>query len=116
VSFILNGSRSSDNVGVVRYIWSFKTDEGEAELEGMEVEIAIHRPGEYIITLVAHDAAGNTGNDTVIVTVIDPGDDDGRGLGLLLTVLAILAPGSIIASVILLIIRRRSGPDPWGEE
>ena len=65
----MNGSASTDNVGVVNYTWSF-TDGTPVELYGMEVTYTFMTDGSYIVTLNATDAAGNWATDTLTVDVI----------------------------------------------
>jgi len=59
---------SSDNVGIVRYNWSF-VDGGAQTLEGAYVSYRFSNAGTFVVTLSVTDAANNVGNDTMIVTV-----------------------------------------------
>jgi len=66
-----NGSTSSDNVAIVEYMWMFD-NVGEPQTHlGPILVVTFSNPGEYYVTLVVTDVAGNTGNDTLIVTVVD---------------------------------------------
>jgi PKD repeat protein len=69
----LDGSGSSDNVGIVEYVWTF-TDSTAVELTGVTVEYEFGSPGVYAVTLTVSDAAGNSDVDTVDITVVDDED------------------------------------------
>ncbi len=69
----LDGSLSSDNVGVVNYTWTF-TDDGEVEIWGETPSYVFSSLGEYVVTLTVRDAAGNTDTDEVVVTIVDGTD------------------------------------------
>ncbi len=65
--FTLNGSSSSDNVGIVNYTWTIVG----SEYTGIEVTHSLSEVGAYEITLNVTDAAGNYDTDTVTITVED---------------------------------------------
>jgi PKD repeat protein len=71
MSVTLNGSGSSDNVGIVNYTWSF-TDSVYTELYGMEVSHTFSAAGTYLVTLTVTDAASHQATDTVDVVVNGP--------------------------------------------
>ena len=76
----LNGSGSTDNVGVVEYVWTYIYIGKDFTLYGSIKEIYFHEVGDYNITLTIRDEAGNNGTDTVMVRVIpldEDKDDDG---------------------------------------
>jgi PKD repeat protein len=67
-----DGSGSSDNVGIVEYLWEF-TDGGTPQsLMGVNPTYTFVEPGIYTVTLTVSDAAGNSATDTVTVTVLTP--------------------------------------------
>jgi len=66
----LDGSTSSDNVGITAYTWTF-TDVTIKTLTGEKPTYTFNTPGTYTITLNVTDAAGNWATDTVIITVLD---------------------------------------------
>lgn len=70
---ILNGSLSSDNVGVVVYTWTF-TDDGPQVLSGESVDYVFSNVGDIVVTLTVEDAAGNNDTDELTVTVLDATD------------------------------------------
>lgn len=65
-----DGSNSTDNVGIVLYTWTFD-DGGPYTLYGVTAQHTFSRVGDYVVTLTVQDAAGNTGSDTMTVTVVD---------------------------------------------
>jgi cytochrome c biogenesis protein CcdA/PKD repeat protein/glutathione peroxidase-family protein len=70
IEVTLNGSASTDNVGVTSYTWTFH-DETPQTLTGMQPTYIFQTPSSYIVTLNVTDAIGNTNTDTVVVTVTD---------------------------------------------
>ena len=64
----LDGSDSSDNVGIVEYVWTF-TDGTAQELTGETVDYTFEDEGEFTITLTVTDAAGFSDTDIVVVLV-----------------------------------------------
>jgi PKD repeat protein len=65
-----DGSASSDNVGIVSYVWSFA--DGEIQfLYGVDSKYCFGTSGVYVVTLTVSDAEGHSSNDTVSVIVRD---------------------------------------------
>ena len=69
----LDGTASTDNVGVVGFNWLFAEGSALKNLLGAEATYKFDIPGEYELELQAWDAAGNIGLDWVIVTVNEVG-------------------------------------------
>ncbi len=67
----LDGTESTDNVGVVAWTWTVVDFSGPVTLTGNVVTYTWWMPGTYDVTLTAADAAGNEGTKTVTVTVLD---------------------------------------------
>jgi hypothetical protein len=67
VSFDASGS--SDNVGIVWYIWTLAEGTTISRMDGPQPEYAFGDPGTYDIELEVWDAAGNVNYDTITVTV-----------------------------------------------
>ncbi|UCE29504.1 MAG: PKD domain-containing protein, partial [Candidatus Bathyarchaeota archaeon] len=67
---IFNGSGSTDNVGIVSYVWTF-VDETSRTLRGVNATYVFNTPGKYNATLTVSDAEGNSATDTVMITVVD---------------------------------------------
>lgn len=69
----LDGSRSSDDVGVVSYSWTVL--DGDADGLGFEGEFSERmtvtnlRPGNYTFSLSVYDKLGQVDDDTVVVNV-----------------------------------------------
>ncbi len=79
---ILNGSLSSDNVGIANYTWSFPYHGARMTLYGCEAEYVFLETGVYSITLTVRDEAGNSHSDVTYRFVEkrqkeEPDDDDG---------------------------------------
>ena len=71
---IIDASQSGDNVGIVSYKWDTNNDGlwnivQTAPL--LTLEPGSLSPGEHLITLQVADAAGNTGTDQVIITILE---------------------------------------------
>ena len=65
----LEGWRSTDNVGVISWTWTF-IDVTPQTLTGENVTYTFTTPGIYTVTLEVSDAAGNHATDTVTITVL----------------------------------------------
>jgi len=64
-----DGSASTDNIGIVRYVWRFDYQGSEMILEGMIKGFLFMKPGFYTITLEVYDEQGNMGSDELNVEV-----------------------------------------------
>jgi len=64
-----DGSGSSDNVGIVSYVWAF-TDVTPQTLTGVNPIYTFATPGIYTVTLDVRDASENLATDTVTITVL----------------------------------------------
>jgi len=67
----LNGTRSSDNLRIEEWTWTFEDENDEVTLQGELVEYFFFKPGTYVITLNVTDMAGHFGLDGIVVTVLD---------------------------------------------
>ncbi|MCJ7562721.1 MAG: PKD domain-containing protein, partial [Thermoplasmata archaeon] len=65
---MLNGSGSTDNVGIDEYVWTF-VDGTAQELSGRTVNYTFDNVGVFTITLTVTDAAGFSDTDVVVVSV-----------------------------------------------
>jgi PKD repeat protein len=70
VPVTFDGSGSSDDIGIVDYVWTF-TDGVEKTLYGATPSYTFHEPGIYTVTLNVSDASDHYDTDTVTITVID---------------------------------------------
>jgi hypothetical protein len=66
----LNGSGSTDNIGITSYVWTF-VDGTNKTLEGNAPAYTFSNPGIYTVMLNVTDAAGNWATDTVTLTIRD---------------------------------------------
>jgi PKD repeat protein/protocatechuate 3,4-dioxygenase beta subunit len=68
----VDGSGSTDNVGVVDYSWSVEDPTGDVMLYSTEtIVLTPDETGDYVCDLTVTDAAGYSDTDTVVVTVVD---------------------------------------------
>ena len=67
-----NGTRSTDNVGVVNYTWSFVYNGSLVVLYGPTPSFKFFTPGIYEVTLNVTDTAQWQSTDTMVVTVPEP--------------------------------------------
>ena len=65
----LNGTGSSDNVGIVLYTWTFTDVTGQV-LIGAEQEHTFENEGDFTIMLTVVDGEGNSDTDEVVVHVL----------------------------------------------
>jgi len=72
---VLDGSGSTDNVGIVNFTWSF-SDGGAQVRYTATFAHQFNSVGAVTITLTVRDAAGNTDADTVVITVNPPPDTE----------------------------------------
>ena len=75
-----NGSQSFDNVGISNYSWAFTFDGSPISLFNSNPIFNFTIPGNYSVTLIVYDLAGNSATDTMTVTVNPPLDSDGAGI------------------------------------
>jgi PKD repeat protein len=90
----LDGSASSDNVGITRWVWTFRDGGKDVTLEGMTARHAFQDTGDHKVTLTVYDADGNAASGTFTVTVKS-------GMPLLLAVLLFIVAVAI-AGIILM--------------
>ena len=69
-----SGSNSTDDVGIVSYLWDF--DDGGATANEIEAEHTFTAAGEYTVSLTVTDGGGLENTTTVVITVIDPGGNE----------------------------------------
>ncbi len=70
-SVLLDGSGSSDNVGIVNFTWSFEYGGGVILLYGENVRFKFSLPGVYVITLRAVDFHENWAENSSTIEVRD---------------------------------------------
>jgi PKD repeat protein len=67
----LNGSASSDNIGIVDHVWMVANGTANQTLSGAVVSVRFDLLGTFKATLEVRDAEGNLGSDDAFVTVVD---------------------------------------------
>lgn len=65
----LDGSGSTDLIGIVNWTWAFEYEGAPVELWGEVVDFTFWVEGVYVITLNVTDAAGNWATDDVQITI-----------------------------------------------
>jgi agmatine/peptidylarginine deiminase len=71
-NFTLDGSGSTDNVGIVEYTWTLPLKDVYPVIKkGETASASLPEAGTFTITLTAEDAQGNKGTDTLNVTSLD---------------------------------------------
>jgi PKD repeat protein len=68
-SIVFDGSRSTDNVGIVHWTWTFSDNGKQKVLEGSNVTYKFNGKGDHRIILTVSDAEGNSSSETFTVTV-----------------------------------------------
>jgi parallel beta-helix repeat protein len=68
-SILLDGSESSDQMGILNYTWILKNGDSRAQFEGERTIHVLEEAGVYEIELIVTDYGGNIDTDTIIVTV-----------------------------------------------
>jgi PKD repeat protein len=66
---VFDGSLSTDNVGVSKYFWNFSYDGKTRSIRGEHPSFEFDSAGMYEVTLTVVDAAGNRGQDKVVIEV-----------------------------------------------
>ena len=66
----LDGSDSSDNVGILSHQWTFTWAGSGKSLDGDVVKYTFDSPGTVTVTLMVTDLAGNTATDEVVLTIL----------------------------------------------
>ena len=113
----LDGSASTDNVGVASWTWTFNYNQEEQELAGADPSFTFQLRGTYVVTLTVSDEAGNTHQDTVSVTVVsDGGGGGGNGGGGGGGLLAWVAVAIVLAAVVVALALVTRGGGDRGEE
>ena len=107
VVITLDGSESSDNVGIVNWTWNFTYHGKEVVLYGPRVSFKITTAGTYIVTLTVKDEAGNIARDTLVVTVNSPNTATGASEKNWTRISLLLLIGGSVMIICLLLLRRR---------
>lgn len=95
----MDGSGATDNVGISRWVWSFRDAGKDVVLEGRTVQYAFSDAGDHKVTLTVYDADGNSAATTFIVSV--------KGGGTLIYAILLAVPLALVAVGAILVLRRR---------
>ena len=71
-----NGEGSTDDVGIVKYVWTFTDNGSTVTLDGPKASHRFDDEGIYKVRLRVFDAWDNNRSDEITVTIGDPGPDD----------------------------------------
>jgi PKD repeat protein len=97
-TIVFDGSLSTDNVAISKFFWNFTCNGKAQSLEGKNVSFKFDKPGVYEVVLTVIDAAGNRGQDMVVVTVEPSVNNDNGSL-----------PGLLWLPVLLIVIAVSAG-------
>jgi hypothetical protein len=76
-----DASLSADNSGLISdYYWTFTYEGLPITLDGVNPTYGFNETGNYLVTLTATDAIGNSGTDTMWINVSAIADSDNDGL------------------------------------
>jgi hypothetical protein len=97
----LDGSASTDNVGIANYTWEFTHNGTAAKLYGVSPSFIFRTAGVYELTLTVTDAAGNTDTAFLPVQVLNPTPAEG-GLPWWTYILLVMIIVIVILAIIIL--------------
>ncbi len=110
---VIDASRSWDNIGIVRYEWSWSVLHDpvvhNTDLSLPRESITFKEPGWYEVHLTVHDSAGNTNTSSVIHHAfrVTPEDEGWPSWATYLLIAVVIAAAVILVA---LLSRRRSDP------
>ena len=78
-SLVLDGSNSSDNVGIISYRWTVEGPDGRVDVNGQMAIYKFTTLGRYNVTLIVTDAAGNEDDAMFFVEVTPTHVPNGNG-------------------------------------
>jgi PKD repeat protein len=94
-----DASNAVDNVGIVKWTWTFEEDGKTVTLDGQTVEHTFDKAGDYTVTLTVEDAEGNQASTTFEV----------HASGGLMLWLAIIVVIIVVVAVTMMMMRGRGG-------
>ena len=112
---VFNGSRSTDNVGVVNWTWFFIYNEKDYTIYGERTTFDFEEARTYSVQLTVRDAAGNQNSTVFTVTVGSKEVQTSKGVSPWVWPVVVVIV--IVVLVLSLAFIRRSGPaKPIGED
>jgi hypothetical protein len=100
-----NGTGSMDNVVIAEMVWTFVYKGKVVRLNEERPLFKFKDPGSYLVTLEATDGEGNSGSDSMVVTVVKADED---GLPYLWIVILVILVIGVIVTIVLIRSRVRS--------
>ena len=70
-SFLLDGTGSTDNVGITNYTWTFSYNDENLVFYDRSLKYIFSIPGKYRLSLTVSDARGNRNSDEAFITVVN---------------------------------------------
>lgn len=104
---ILNGTLSSDNVGILNWTWTIEIGDKVKEMFGPNQEISLEHSGDYMVTLTVRDKAGNFATDTLFINVYKGETTNDGGYVKLLVIIFALIILAFIAQWYFLMYRKK---------
>jgi parallel beta-helix repeat protein len=102
---LLDASNSTDNYGIMNYTWSIRINEGEIQLHGQVLYYSFDEEGEFNVTLLVTDVAGNQARDWLLVKVTN----GVPGIPPFLWWIVLIVASVLVSVIILVIVKRRRG-------
>jgi PKD repeat protein len=97
-----NGMNSSDDGGVITWEWSFEYNDQTILFEGRLASFVFNVRGEYVVTLLVKDYAGNEDSDTVLVKVEESPEPTGTPWAWIVAAVAMVALLMLITRMLIL--------------
>ncbi len=66
---IMDGSSSTDNIGITNWTWTFDDGSKKISMGGPVIEYKFDKSGTFTLKLTVNDSSGNVGTDTIAVVV-----------------------------------------------
>jgi hypothetical protein len=100
-----------DNIGIVRYEWSWSLPGGEArsviDADGPEMSMTMDEPGTYVFYLTLYDEAGNEFTVSLTTEVRDDGSEEPSGFDDLALFMAAVAIVVLVLMLVYFYIKHR---------
>lgn len=115
-----DASASTDDFGIVSYVWHITGQDTNVTLEGMNVSYTFNSSGTFDVTLTVRDAANHASSDSLTIQVSSVEQPAAGGIDAVIVILvALVVIITIVLVSMLLIAKRRkkeNGPEEADEE